>query len=80
MDMENYADRIFQECEAVKRRLRLYAGYIDSLMDGDTHQIGDMYTDLRADGFVDEDGFFIYDEEERVPRYKPKQKKVKKNG
>ena len=46
----------------IEDRLRLYAGYIDSLMSGDTHQIERMFVDLRADGFVDEDGFFIYDE------------------
>lgn len=40
------------------------AGYIDQLMDGDTHQIDDMMEFLKEHHFVDEDGFFINQEED----------------
>ena len=33
------------------------AGYYLSLMDGDTHKIGDAYTLLQKEGIVDENGF-----------------------
>ena len=45
-------------------KLEQYAGWIMSLMDGDTHQIADMMDTLEDDGFVDEDGEMIYREEE----------------
>lgn len=63
--MMDYSKRLLSETDVLRKRLSLYAGYIDSLMDGDTHQIEAMYKDLQADGFVDEDGFFIDPEDEK---------------
>ena len=45
-------------------KLQQYAYWILSLMDGDTHHIDEMYKALEADGFVDEDGFAIYEDDE----------------
>lgn len=44
-----------------KDPLRRLAGYINSLMEGDTHNIDEMYTYLRELGLVDEDGYLIYE-------------------
>ncbi len=41
-----------------------YAGYIMSLMDGDTHQIDIMMTTLQEDGMIDENFEEIYGQEE----------------
>lgn len=46
-----------------KEPLRRLAGYISSLMDGDTHNIDDMYSYLRELGLVDENGELISDDE-----------------
>ncbi len=42
-----------------KNTLRRLAGYINSLMEGDTHHIDDMYSCLRELNLVDEDGYLI---------------------
>ena len=39
------------------------ADYIFSMMDGDTHMIGDMYATLQSAGYADEYGAPIGDEE-----------------
>ena len=41
-----------------------YAGFIMSLMEGDTHQIDDMMKTLEEDGMIDENGEEIYWQEE----------------
>ena len=41
-----------------------YAGWILSLMEGDTHFINDMMKTLEKDGMIDENGEEIYWQEE----------------
>lgn len=49
--------------EDKKEPLRRLAGYINNLMEGDTHQIEHMYAYLRELGLVDEDGELISNDE-----------------
>lgn len=55
-DIKIAIDQIEQDKHEPLRRL---AGYINSLMEGDTHQIDDMYAYLRELGLVNEDGYVI---------------------
>ena len=59
-DVKIAIDQIEQDKKEPLRRL---AGYINSLMDGDTHMIDDMYKYLRELGLVDEDGYLIDEEQ-----------------
>jgi len=45
-------------------KLQEYAYWILGLMDGDTYFISDMMETLEADGFVDENGEAIYEDDE----------------
>jgi hypothetical protein len=46
-----------------RERLRGYARWIMSLLEGDTYQIPDMMYMLKFDGFIDEDGEWIEEDE-----------------
>lgn len=59
-DVKVAIDQIEQDKKDPLRRL---AFYINSLMDGDTHNIEDMYAYLRELNLVDEDGYLIDEED-----------------
>lgn len=54
------------DAEGLRTSLDFMVEYYLSLMEGATHRIGDAYKLMKALGYVDEDGFPIYTNEDMV--------------